>query len=77
MSKNPITIIPFYNQELVAVDKDGQKYVALKPICENIGIDWSGQRQRIMEDSVLKTCMVVIPIQLPNDTQRREVSFLY
>jgi len=76
MSDNQITLIPFYDQELVAVEKDGQKYVALKPICENIGLSWSGQYERIQEDSVLSTCIRVIRIQLPNDIQSREVSFL-
>ena len=30
------TLIPFHNQELVAVEKDGQKYLAFKPIPTDI-----------------------------------------
>jgi hypothetical protein len=47
-------------------------YVILKPIAEALGLDWRGQRQRIMRDDVL-SCVVVTTTQvLPGDIQKRE-----
>lgn len=46
--------VEFYDDEIIAVRvKDGTIYVPIRPICERMGLDWSGQRQRIMRDAVL------------------------
>ena len=52
--------VGFHNQSLVTLQKDGIAYVAMKPICENIGLDWEAQRQRISRDEVLNSvaCMI-------------------
>ena len=52
----------FNNQKLITFEKDGIQYTAIKPICENIGIDWESQRQRIMRDDVLNStaCMIKV-----------------
>ena len=54
--------IVFNNQKLITFEKDGIQYTAIKPICENIGIDWESQRQRIMRDDVLNStaCMIQV-----------------
>ena len=54
--------IVFNNQKLITFEKDGIQYTAIKPICENIGIDWESQRQRIMRDDVLNStaCMIKV-----------------
>lgn len=55
--------IDFYGQDLIATkDTKGNIWVAMKPICENIGIDWNGQLQRIKRDSVLSEGITVIHI---------------
>ena len=38
---------------LVNTNDETQVFVPIRPICENLGIDWSGQRQRINRDPVL------------------------
>jgi hypothetical protein len=49
--------VGFYGDELIVVlvDGDGETtvYVPLRPICENLGVSWAGQRERIMRDEVL------------------------
>lgn len=46
--------VVFYDDEIVAVRvKDGTVYVPVRPICDLLGLDWSGQRQRIVRDPVL------------------------
>lgn len=44
----------FYEDEIVAVQvDDGTIYVPVRPLCKQLGLDWSGQRQRLMRDAVL------------------------
>lgn len=50
---NAIQTVNFHNQSLITLQKDGVAYVAMKPICENIGLNWDAQRQRISRDEVL------------------------
>ncbi len=59
MSQNIITI-PFYDDTINTVNIDGEVFVIMKHLCENLGIDWNAQRQRITRDSVLSvtTCMI-------------------
>jgi len=60
MSAQQILSIEFREQILLATLIDGVPHVAMKPICQNIGLDWEAQRQRIMRHSVLKqvACMI-------------------
>ncbi|STY93222.1 P22_AR N-terminal domain [Moraxella bovis] len=50
---NQIQTVNFHNQSLLTLQKDGIAYVAMKSICENIGLNWDAQRQRINRDEVL------------------------
>ena len=52
--------VTFNNQELITFEQNGVQYTAMKPICENIGIDWESQRQRIKRDDILSkvACMI-------------------
>lgn len=56
-----IVTIDFRSDTLVAVEQDDGVYVALRPICESIGIDWSGQLQRVRRDPVLSEAVVMMP----------------
>lgn len=54
--------MPFHEQTLSAVLVDNVPYVAMKPICENIGLDWDAQRQRIKRHPISKgTVMITTP----------------
>ena len=54
--------ISFNNQSLVTVEQNGNHYVAMKPICENIGLAWEPQVLRIKRDEVLSQGMIVMII---------------
>lgn len=58
--QNQIQTVNFHNQSLITLQKDGVAYVAMKPICENIGLNWDAQRQRISRDEVLAQGTVII-----------------
>jgi hypothetical protein len=39
--------ISFRNQSIQAVTQDGVVFVAMRPLVENIGIDWAGQQKKL------------------------------
>lgn len=57
-----LSTIQFNNQSLVTFEQNGTYYTAMKPICENIGLDWKAQYARIKRDEVLSQGMVIITI---------------
>lgn len=66
--------IPFHGNHILAVDVDGTPMVALKPMCESLGLATHGQLERLKRQPWASTR--VIRVQLPGDTQSREVTFL-
>lgn len=55
-------MINFHGNEITVIEKDGIQYVAMKPIVEAMGLDWSGQLKLIKGDAVLSKGMVVTSI---------------
>lgn len=41
--------VPFYEDTMVLVDHDGQPFVAMKAIVENMGLDWKGQQVKLAD----------------------------
>lgn len=52
--------ISFNNQSLITVEQNGSHYVAMKPICENIGLSWEPQLLRIKRDDVLNSVIFIM-----------------
>ena len=52
--------IPFHDQMLSAVLVDNIPHVAMKPICENIGINWDAQKKRINRHHILSRGKVMM-----------------
>jgi len=42
--------INFHDTSIIAIKRDNQVYIAAKPISEAIGIDWGGQRKKLIGD---------------------------
>ena len=57
---NNIKTIDFNGQPLITIEQDGIHYTAVKPICENIGLNWDAQRKRISRDDVLSEGAVIM-----------------
>lgn len=55
-----IVTVDFRNDTLVAVERDDGVYVALRPICEAIRVDWSAQLRRVKRDAVLSEAVAVM-----------------
>jgi hypothetical protein len=48
------TAVEFYDDEITAVVlEDGEVFVPIRPICDYLGVSWSGQRERLQRDAVL------------------------
>lgn len=72
MNSLTLKTVDFHNQTLITLEKDNQHYVAMKPICENIGLDWEAQRQRIMRDEVLNSTAFMTKV-VAEDGKKREM----
>ena len=54
-----VETIPFHGSELIARrGTDNDYYVALKPLCEGMGIDANGQMQRLKKQPWAVTCVI-------------------
>lgn len=70
MQENQIITVEFHGQPVLAIVRDGKPYVALRPIAENIGLDWASQYTRINRHAVLKSTVVVMTTVAEDGKQR-------
>ncbi len=55
--------ITFYDDEILALRlPNGEIHIPLRPICDAIGLNWAGQRQRIQRDPVLSQIASIIQV---------------
>ncbi|WP_052115768.1 phage antirepressor N-terminal domain-containing protein [Gallibacterium anatis] len=59
-NQNQLQTIQFNNQSLITFEQNSTHYVAMRPICENIGLAWNAQLLRIKRDEVLSQGMIVM-----------------
>lgn len=60
--KQELQTIEFYGNDITVVMKESELYVAMKPICESIGIQWEAQFKRIKRNPVLIEGMSIMDI---------------
>lgn len=44
---NQVQAVKFYDDTLITLEKDGEHYVAVRPIVENMGLDWARQSTKL------------------------------
>lgn len=49
-------------------------HTALRPVCEALDLNFSGQLQRLRNQAW--TCTVIMTVQMPGDNQSRELVFI-
>lgn len=66
-----MTLIPVpFHEDLLWAAREGERVqVAVKAICESIGVAWHGQFQRIQRDAILREGVRVIGIPSPGGVQ--------
>ena len=62
----------FHGDVLWSVERDGQAFVALRPICAALGLDWSAQYRRVMRDAVLAPSVAMMATETA-DGERQAV----
>lgn len=63
--------ITFYEDELTAVlAEDGTVYIPVRPICENLGVSWPSQSNRINRDPILSEVKGVFTMNTPGGKQQ-------
>ena len=66
--------VVFYEDTITAVlvlqEQERRVYVPIRPLCELLGLSWSGQRQRIQRDPVLSEVASSVYVTLSSDTQQ-------
>ena len=67
-----LSSVDFHNQSVSVIHQDNQLYVPMKHICENIGLLWHGQYERIKRHTVLSSTIRVIRI-VASDQKTREL----
>lgn len=70
MSHNQLISVPFNGEVVVAAVIDGKPYVPMKPICNNLGLDWAAQYTRIQRHAVLKSTIVMMTTVADDDKSR-------
>ncbi len=70
--------VDFYGDAMVAVrSANGDIYVPVRPICEQIGVDWPAQFRRIKRDVILSEEQMVVAVTATtdgaNETQTHEM----
>lgn len=68
------SLIPFHGTQIVADLIDGTQHIAIKPLCESLGIDSDSQIKRLKRQPWAST--VVMTVQLPGDNQARGVTMI-
>lgn len=44
-----LTPIPFHHQTVQLIEHEGKPYVAMRPIVENLGLDWKAQHRKLTD----------------------------
>ena len=66
--------VEFYGDQLMIVNHNGEPYVPMRPVVENVGLAWQSQHEKLK--SRFSTCVTEIVIQVDGDTQRRAYTCL-
>jgi len=64
--------VDFHGQALTVIDREGQPYVAMRPIVEGMGLSWPAQYRKLTEESA-RFCVAMIATQVPGDDQVRQL----
>jgi hypothetical protein len=73
MKQSIVKFLEFNGKNLLFLSKSGVTYVAVKPVCEAIGVNYNRQFQNINEDPILSPVFAIQQMQVPGDQIRKMV----
>ena len=62
MASSLITIVDFHDDPIFTIQREDGVFVAIKPIVDAIGLDWSAQKRRLARDTILAEGRVIITL---------------
>ena len=74
MKKEVKKFLEFNGKTIYFIAVDGQYWIAIKPICEALGVNWNRQFQNLKEDSFLKAAFAIQQMQAPDGQLRNYVT---
>lgn len=66
--------LEFNGKTIFFITNDGQYWIALKPICEALNVNWNRQFQNLKNNEMLKAMFAVQQMQAPDNQLRNYVS---
>lgn len=75
MKNQEITFVNFHGNAIPTVLHNGEPHVGMKAVCEQMGLDWEGQRQRINRDEILQSTTCIIKV-VAQDGKEREMKII-
>jgi hypothetical protein len=72
MNKQIVKFLEFKGKTIVYLSVDGTYWIAIKPICEALNIDYIRQFKNLQKDPLLISALAKQPMQIPGDDQFRE-----
>ncbi len=70
MKQSVTKFLEFNGKNLLFVTKDGIYWIAIKPVCEVLGVDYIQQFKNVNEDAILGPALAIQPMQVPGDQSR-------
>jgi hypothetical protein len=71
MKESISNFLQFNNTNVLFTSVDGVTYVAIKPICQALNVDYAGQFKSIKKDPILGSAWYIYTIQVPNSQGRK------
>jgi hypothetical protein len=71
MNKQVVKFLEFRGKNLVYLCKNGRYWIAIKPICEVLNIEYTRQFKNLKNDTILAPALAKQPMQIPGDDQIR------
>lgn len=70
MNKTIEKFLEFNGKVIYFLGKEGQWWIAIKPICEALGVEYTRQFKNIKKDKILAPALAVQPMQVGQDQVR-------
>jgi hypothetical protein len=70
MNKSIRKFLEFKGKTLLFLSKDGIYWIAIKPVCEAIGVEYTRAFKNVKEDTILGPALAIQPMQVPGDQVR-------
>jgi hypothetical protein len=72
MNKQIVKFLEFKGKNLVYLSVNGTYWIAIKPVCEVLNIEYTRQFKNLKNDTILASALAKQPMQIPGDDQLRE-----